>query len=295
MLQALDQVNAADLLPTSLATYLLLETKTFEEWLARQPDVPERHVIIDFVRNVDYATSLRWVWRDTDYDEHYANGPVLVQYQSNSPLTKLFVDPWAATGGAVCLASPRPIDEVVAQLREILFVSMPNGNKARFRLQETTALASVLRALEAHRASALLGPIQELIWRENFGPEYQRWCYRQADGAQPIQGRFQFSHAEMALIDMGLSDCHLKRQAALTLLAPHSYRDSARQQTRVWIEQLRHWGFVDFHDLDRALDAFRHPAYSHFALAVLALLQDAALTPGARCSRALNLLTTEGT
>ncbi|MGW9064379.1 DUF4123 domain-containing protein [Achromobacter animicus] len=294
MLMALDQVTQAELNPPSLATFLLLETEILDEWLMRQPDSPERTTISDFVRKVDYATSLRWVWSDTEYDSHHTNGPILVQYQSDSRLLEHFMDPWASTGGAVFLASSRPIDEVVAQLRAVLFVLMPNGNKARFRLQETTALASVLRALEPYRAAALLGPIQELIWRENLGPEHQWWCYRQPDGPCPVQGGFQFNHSEMTAIDAGLTDQHLRRHIAITRQAPHSFRDDPRQQTGVWMDHLRSWGFKELSHLDAALDAFRHPAYRRCAATVVALLQDTALTPGARAARAMNHLMTEG-
>ncbi|WGJ89526.1 DUF4123 domain-containing protein [Achromobacter mucicolens] len=294
MLIALDQMTQPQLHPPSLATFLLLETEILDEWLVRQPDSPERAAIGDFVRKVDYATSLRWVWGDTEYDNHHADGPVLVQYQSDSRLSGFFIDPWASTGGAVFLASSRSIDEVIAQLRAVLFVLMPNGNKARFRIQETTALASVLRALAPFRAAALLGPIQELIWRESLGPAHQWWRYRQPDGPHPVQGGFQFNHAEMSAIDAGLTDQHLLKHIAITRQAPHSFRDDPRQQTRVWMEQLNSWGFKEFSHLDSALDAFRHPAYRRCAAKVIEFLEDPAMTPGARAARALNYLMTEG-
>lgn len=294
MLIALDQMTQPELHPPSLATFLLLETEILDEWLVRQPDSPERATIGDFVRKVDYATSLRWVWGDTEYDNHHADGPVLVQYQSDSRLAGFFMDPWASTGGAVFLASSRSIDEVIAQLRAVLFVLMPNGNKARFRIQETTALASVLRALAPFRAAALLGPIQELIWRESLGPAHQWWRYRQPDGPHPVQGGFQFDHAEMSAIDAGLTDQHLHKHIAITRQAPHSFRDDPRQQTRVWMEQLNSWGFKEFSHLDSALDAFRHPAYRRCAAKVIEFLEDPAMTPGARAARALNYLMTEG-
>ncbi len=294
MLLALEQVQLPELQSTSLCTYLLLESEVLEEWLIRQPGTPERPAIADFVRQVDYATSLRWVWKETEYDEHHIDGPMLVQYQSESRLPALFVDSWAPTGGALFLASSRPIDEVMAQLRAVLFVLMPNGNKARFRLQETAALASVLRPLDSHRVAALLGPIQTLIWRESLGPEHQWWSYRQAGGPYPVQGGFQFNHADMAAIDAGLAEQHLRKQVALTRQIPHSFRDDPHQQTQVWLEQLRRWGFEEFPHLDTALSAFRHPAYRQHAAKVVALLQDATLTPGARATNALNHLITEG-
>ncbi|WP_312994244.1 DUF4123 domain-containing protein [Achromobacter animicus] len=294
MLIALDKVAQAELHPPSLATFLLLETEILDEWLARQPDSPECSTICDFVRKVDYATSLRWVWSDTEYDSHHTNGPFLVQYQPDSRLSERFVDAWACTGGAIFLASSRSIDEIAAQLRSVLFVLMPNGNKARFRLQETTALASVLQALEPYRAAALLGPIQELTWRENLGPEHQWWSYRQPDGPWPVQGGFQFNHSEMTAIDAGLTDQHLRRHIAITRQAPHSFRDDPRQQTGVWMDHLKSWGFKEFSDLDAGLDVFRHPAYRRCSATVLALLQDTVLTPGARAVRAMNHLMTEG-
>ncbi|WP_236186219.1 DUF4123 domain-containing protein [Pseudomonas protegens] len=294
MLQPLEKPTLPGAESESLATYLLLESAVLEEWLMQQPDSPEQPNISAFVRQVDYATILRWIWNDTEYDKHHADGPLLVQYQPGSPLPALFTEAWAPTGGAVLITSLRPIDEVVAQLRAALFVLMPDGKKARFRLQETDALSSVLQAIEPHRAAQLLGPVQEMIWRENHGPEHQWWRYRQSGGPYPVQGGFQFHHAEMTAIDAGLNEYHLRKQTALTQLAPHSFRDSARQQTQVWLEQLRHWGFAEFHHLDLALDAFRHPSYTQRASAVVALLQDATLTPGARSSRALNLLMTEG-
>lgn len=294
MLQPLEQPSLAELEPTSFATYLLLETAAVEEWLIRQPDSPEQPSIAAFVRQVDYTASQRWVWSGTEYDDYQVDGPLLVQYQPKSPLCTIFTEAWAPIGAAVFIASTRSLDDVLAQLRAALFVLMPSGNKARFRLQETAALSSVLRALEPYRAAALLGPLQELIWRENLGPEHQWWRYRQPDGPYPVQGGFQFNHAEMTAIDTGLNEHHVRRQIALTQAAPHSFRDSARQQTLVWLEQLRLWGFVEFHHLDLALEAFRHPAFHQRATRVVALLQDTAQTPGARATQALNHLMIEG-
>lgn len=294
MLQALKQPHLPDVQSSSLTTYLLLESEVLEEWLMQQPDAPEQPSIADFVRTVDYATSRHWVWSETEYDQYRSDGPLLVQYHPGSDLPALFLDQWAAIGGAVFMASARPIDDVLAQLREVLFVLMPNGNKARWRLQETAALASILGTLEPHRAAALLGPVQELIWRENFGPVHQWWRYQHAHGPLPVQGGFQFSHGEMTAIDTGLGEHHLRKNIALTQQAPHSFYDSARRQTLIWLDQLKRWGFEEIQHLDSALEAFRHPAYSKRADVVITLLQDPSLTPGARATQALNHLMTEG-
>ncbi|MNS99685.1 hypothetical protein D3C72_1340940 [compost metagenome] len=98
----------------------------------------------------------------------------------------------------------------------------------------------------------------------------------------------------MAAIDAGLAEQHLRKQVALTRQFPHSFRDDPHQQTQVWLEQLRRWGFEEFPHLDTALSAFRHPAYRQHAAKVVVLLQDATLTPGARATNALNHLITEG-
>lgn len=294
MLEAMEQPILPEATDTSRSTYLLLESEILDEWLLAQPNTPEEHTIADTVRSLDFTSTQRWVWRETEYHDYDTRGPMLVQYGPGSTLASTFVDVWSPAGGAVLLVTPEPIETVLAHLREILFVHMPDGKKARFRLQETVALASVLRALAPHRAGTLLGPVQELLWRENLGPDHQWWRYHQSAGAYQLQGGFQFSDPEMAAIDAGLADHLLRKQTALTQRAPHSFRDSARQQTRIWLEQLYQWGFQEPHHLETAMEVFRHPAYRAHAHAVVALLGDANLTPGARATRALNHLLTEG-
>ncbi|WP_423757775.1 DUF4123 domain-containing protein [Burkholderia sp. NLJ2] len=294
MLEALEQPILPEGTDTSPSTYLLLESEILDEWLLAQPSTPEDHTIADTVRSLDFTSTQRWVWRETEYHDYDTRGPMLVQYGPGSALASTFVDVWPPTGGAVLLVSPESMEPVLAHLREILFVYMPDGKKARFRLQETAALASVLQALAPHRAAALLGPVQELLWRENLGPDHQWWRYRKSEDAYHVQGGFQFFDAEMAAIDAGLADHQLRKQTALTQRAPHSFRDSARQQTRIWLEQLYQWGFQESHHLETAMEVFRHPAYQTHAHAVVALLGDAKLAPGARTTRALNHLLTEG-
>ncbi|MBN3838533.1 DUF4123 domain-containing protein [Burkholderia sp. Ac-20349] len=295
MLVALEQTVLLEAIENRLFAYLLLESELLDEWLLGQPEMREERTISHAVRELDYTCTQRWVWRGTEYDEHETRGPLLVQYQPGSVLTNTFADVWPPTGGAVYLTSTEPIEAVLAHLRSILFVYMPNGNKARFRLQETAALDSVLRALTPQRAATLLGPVQQLIWRENLGPEFQWWGYNQSGGGELIQGDFQFSDAEMAAIDEGLGDHQLRKQTALTQRVPHSFRDSARQQTRIWLEQLHLWGFREPHHLEAAMEVFRHPAYYVHTKAVVALLGDTDLAPGARANRALNHLMIEGT
>ena len=294
MLVALEQATLPEVTERSPFTYLLLESGLFDEWLLEQPEAQEDHTLSHAVRDLDYTGMQRWVWRGTEYEDHDTRGPLLVQYQPGSALENAFVDVWPATSGAVHLTSTEPMETVLAHLRAILFVYMPNGNKARFRFQETAALGSVLQALTPQRAATLLGPVQQLLWRENLGPEYQWWRFSQMVNADVTRGEFQFSAAEMSAIDDGLAEHQLRKQTALTQCAPHSFRDSARQQTRIWLEQLNLWGFQAPRDLESGMEVFRHPAYYAHAKAVVALLSDANLTPGARASRASNYLTIEG-
>ncbi|NBA95900.1 DUF4123 domain-containing protein [Pseudomonas sp. R5(2019)] len=293
MIEALEHPELPEVEDESRATWLLLESEVLEEWLCQQPDAVEKPSIASEVRKTDYACSLSWVWSETEYDGHERRGPLLVRYYPGSALAARFQHDWSETDGAVSIASQSPPEQVLAHLRAILFVFMPNGNRARFRLQDTAALASVLHALSPYRAATLLGPLEQLQWRENLGPAHQWWRYVQPHGPHPVQGEFQFTDSEMALIDAGQMDHHLRKQVALTQQAPHSFHDDARIQTKVWLRQLRQWGIQARPHLDIGLEVFRHPSFRTRAMAVIAILEAAHLSPGARVTQALNHLMTE--
>ncbi|WP_321872025.1 DUF4123 domain-containing protein [Paraburkholderia tropica] len=289
MLQKIENMVPAK--EEGLQSYLLLETGIIEDYLRVQANAVDSPSILTAVKQIDFATLTGWVWAETEYASHAQRGPLLVQMEEDSPLPAAFRDGWAPSDGGVFITSRASIDKVLAQLRSILFVYLPDGDRARFRLQETAALSSVLRALAPLRVAQLLGPISQLLWLEDIAPtQYQWWSITQQQVGDIARAPFQFTHAEMSAIDHYLAEHRLSRQVALTRMARHSHQGDPHQQTVEWMTQLQQWGFQRHSDVSAGLDIFRHAGFSTNAPAITQALSSIDLTPGARITQAANLL-----
>lgn len=273
--------------------YLLLETELIEQWLQSQPNVQGAPSLIDQLRRVDYACTRRWLWADTLFHQHQTRGPLLVQFQGASMLPHLFHEHWWRADGALMIRTTASIEQVLAHLRSILFIQMPDGNPVRFRLQETAALAMVIGALQPERAAMLLGPLEELYWCDNSSVPPQCWRFRKPEGPSFDEG-FQLSAAELNSINSALDTRYLQRQVALTSQAPHGFTEDAQKQTQLWLEQLVLWGFSEPRHLDLALDALRHPEHAAHADHITRMLEESCRSPGARAAHALNYLKSQG-
>ncbi|WP_318827276.1 hypothetical protein [Burkholderia cepacia] len=74
MLEAMEQPILPEATDTSRSTYLLLESEILDEWLLAQPNTPEEHTIADTVRSLDFTSTQRWVWRETEYHDYDTRG-----------------------------------------------------------------------------------------------------------------------------------------------------------------------------------------------------------------------------
>lgn len=276
-----------------LHRYLLLESEALEDYLRILPDAPDRPSACDSVKQLDYCVFARWVWSGTEYERHETRGPLLVQYGLDSPLPEVFRDEWAAHDAGLLLTSEAPMDEVLDHLRRILFIQLPDGIRARFRIQEPLALTSVLQALSPERAAVLLGPLQEIVWRENTGPTYQWWRYRRSAACSGIAG-FGFSQAEMLAIDAGLAEHFLRTQTALTERLVHQTYDDPRQQVLDWISQLESWGWHEREDIVTGLDIFRHPRFPQYSEILFAILRNSERAVSVRIASAQDHLYAQG-
>lgn len=142
--------------------YLLLETEFFEDaW--------------SDVCDIDFGTSKRWVWSDTFLDEHETDGPLLVELDSNSPLIPYYIDNWSIENSAVVIKTPYSMELLIQHLQSLILIMLPDSTQAKMRLQEPRKLAGILNSMQKDTDYiALMGPIQEIIWRENCGKQ-SRW------------------------------------------------------------------------------------------------------------------------
>lgn len=273
--------------------YLLLESEALEDYLRARPGAADQPSAHAEVRDIDYCTFARWVWSGTEYEPYAARGPLLVRCEGRSPLLDVFRNEWAAHDVGLMIRTPAGMDEVLTHLRGILFVELAGDGPARFRLQEPLALASVLRALAPQRAAALLGPLQELVWRENNGPTHQWWRHSQ-DEAEGASTGFVFTPAELAAIDAGLAERFEQTQVALTEQATHQTYENARLQVLLWMDQLKGWGYLSQGELAAALDVLRHPRFAAESNRLLSVLQDTGQSVAARLTTAQHHLDMQG-
>ena len=294
MLEAVTQPAFTIPLEASDAIYLLLESEALEDYLRTLPDAPDQLSAHDHVKKIDYCTFARWVWSDTDYEAYESRGPLLVQCEVGSPLVGVFQEEWAAHDAGLMIRSAAGMNEVLAHLRRILFVQLAGDGPARFRLQEPLALASVLQALAPHRAAALLGPLHEVVWRENTGPTYQWWRYSHAEDMDGEASDFLFMPTELAAIDAGLAERFVQAQVALTEQLNNPIYENPERQVRFWISQLNEWGYLERSEVADALDIFRHPRFVANAESLVDTLQNTEMTTATRIITAQHHLATQG-
>jgi|GEM_PF-1353951 len=273
--------------------YLLLETECLEDMLRQQPDAPDHPSATQAISAIAPCLSMRWQWEDSDYHVHRTAGPLLIEVSKGSPLIETYLDEWCAHDVGVWLRSSASLDELQAHLRSLTWVELPGELRSRFRLQETSALLSVLRALDRERAGMLLGPIEEVVWRENAGPAFRWWQFRN-ESPTPARSEttpwFSFTAAEMGGISLGMSEYMLHWQTALTMEQEGSDRESARARVRGWLNDAHALGYSRQEDVAALLDVFRHPDYPGQQQPLQQTFADTRLEPGARLRRAMDIL-----
>lgn len=294
MLEAINQPAFTIPLDASETVYLLLESEALEDYLRTLPGAPDQPSAHDHVKKIDYCTFARWVWSDTDYEPYASRGPLLVQCEAGSPLLEAFQDEWAAHDAGLMILSAADMNAVLAHLRRILFVQLAGDGPARFRLQEPLALASVLQALAPHRAATLLGPLHEVVWRENTGSAHQWWRYSHAENMDDEATEFLFTPAELAAIDAGLGERFVQAQIALTEQLNSPLYENPERQVRFWISQLNEWGYHERSEVADALDLFRHARFVANAESLVDILQNSELTTATRIITAQHHLATQG-
>jgi hypothetical protein len=261
---ALEAIDAPDSLSEGAAPlYLLLETEAVEKYLrdqvlaAKRKEIADREtaeeptdpdnledpeewnpiVLADEIVKRDGKAAPHWVWRETIYDEYATTGPMLVQIQADSPLCDVFLKEWSASDGVVVIKTAAPLEDVLGHLRAILFVYLPDNSLGRFRLQETLALAYVLRSLSADRADSLLGPLQELVWRERMRgietgepAKFQWWRYHRSKTDYNALRNFRLTEKEMRTLDELLAQ---RDQRAAQATEKTTEQTSTQAQTKL--------------------------------------------------------------
>lgn len=276
-------------------TYLLLETECLEDMLRQQPDAPDHPSAFQAIRKIAPCLPMRWQWEDTDYHVHKTVGPLLIDVPKGSPLIQAYLDEWCAHDVGVWLRSSAGLDEVHAHLRSLTWVELPAELPSRFRLQETSALQSVLRALPSERANLLLGPIEQVLWRENAGPAFRWWRFDNASptsGCTEITPWFSFTAWEAGDIDAGLSAYMLRWQTALTMAQDGSDHDTAQARVHRWLADGNVWGYARQKDLAALMEIFRHPEFPSQQRPLTRILTEDGPAPSARLRRCMDMLET---
>jgi len=286
------QAAAADLKDWPRA-FLLLETECLEDMLRGLPDAPDQPSAIQAISAIAPCLSMRWQWEDTDYHAHRTAGPLLIEVPKGSPLIQAYLDEWSTHDVGLWLRSSASLDHVHAHLRSLTWVELPGELRSRFRLQETSAALSVLRALTPERAGMLLGPIKQVLWRENAGPAFRWWRFENDSPSSARSGTtpwFTFTASEMSSISLGMSEYMLHWQTALTMEQKGADHEGARARVRGWLNDAHALGYSRQEDVAALMDMFRHPAYPAQQQHLMQILAQTRLTPSARLRQGMDML-----
>ena len=191
------------------------------------------------------------------------------------------------------LRSDAGLDELHAHLRSLTWVELPGAVSSRFRLQETSAALSVLRALTPERAGMLLGPIRQVLWRENAGPAFRWWRFENGSPASSLSGTepwFSFTASEMRAVSLGMSEYMLHWQAALTMAQDGNDLETARARVRGWLAEAQALGYARHDEVAALMEVFRHQHFPGQQQLLMQTLTETRLEPSARLRQSMDVL-----
>ncbi len=203
---------ANELLDSQLNHYLLLDSLALSDYLfepaeADSDTLPPTPDIREAISKIDPFTSMEWVWEDTLLDDQEEYGPILVSFDNDSPLIEYFDKNWSSENLGILFTSKEKPEPCLLHLQSLIMVTLPSGSQSRFSLQLPLNLTNILFALDLERSELLLGPIQQIIWKDKRS-EKGYWLYRKNHHPNMIERNempwFEFSHAEMEVINQNI-------------------------------------------------------------------------------------------
>ncbi|WP_223671353.1 DUF4123 domain-containing protein [Kangiella shandongensis] len=189
--------------------YLLVDALPVEQW-AYVPlkdddlEIPEVKDFPQIIKEQDRYVKCHWLWEDTDWNEHYRQGPCLVEIEPESALVDFFAETLAVEGFGVLLQTANSTNELIEHLRSLLRVRVQGKGLVYFKINNPRTLASYVDTLAEEKLAQLLGPISNVIWRQNVGAKHQWMNYKNSHRYEPEQknmGWFIWSAEEIQQID----------------------------------------------------------------------------------------------
>ncbi|WP_321858485.1 DUF4123 domain-containing protein [Paraburkholderia tropica] len=286
--------------PSAQYQYLLLHTRTIEDWAYRPspPDSSELSAIapsvVELVRAISPLARRRWLWEGMSPQPE--RGPLLVEITNDAPLVEHAKAEWALSNGVLLIGAAGGMDELHRHLSSLTRLTMPDGGEALFAFKPDE-LSAWLGALTVEDRRAWLGPMTQLLWRESRGPS-SRWfrLEQAASGTTQVHlGWFSLRSSELSAFEHQVRENFIAGVANELLTVPgYSTLSSehALMQVRKTLEQLVERNFwADEHFRDCLLLLARYPALQTDS-AAHAVLNDLNEPPSARV-RALEALVNE--
>lgn len=189
--------------------YLLVDALPVEQW-AYIPlkdddlEIPDVKDFTQIIKEQDGYVKFHWLWEDTDWNEHYRQGPCLVEMEPESGLIDFFAETLAVEGFGVLLQTSKSTSTLIEHLKSLLRVRVHGKGLVYFKMNNPRTLASYIDVLEEEKLSQLLGPISNMIWRQNIGAKFQWMNFTSQHQYKPQSnkmGWFIWSAEEIKQID----------------------------------------------------------------------------------------------
>ncbi len=196
-----------DLLDSRLNHFLLLDSWKLADYVncdQSEDSFDPKFELTEIISGLDPFTSTSLVWEHTFLEKHARVGPLLVELEHDSPLIEHYTENWAPAHLGLLLTSPMSKRDLLVHFRSLVVVNLPDGNQARLRFQDPKKVTAAFAALTETRCSSLMGPLKQVVWREDIGKDH-RWLL--AENHQPLapvhqESRwFQFCKKEMEIIN----------------------------------------------------------------------------------------------
>jgi len=189
--------------------YLLLDTTRLLRSHYQVPspsamEMPETPTLNSVIGKLEPFTTRRFIWEKTKFDDRKESGPVLVQFDSSSPLVEEFIEKWSRLGLGALILSASPIDELQQHFSQFIEVGREKGGSVKLNLECPSKLSCVFNAISESKLSDCLGPVNKMFWSEVVESK-QKWFFSNSSGSS-LSNHVVFSETDFENIQKNIQE-----------------------------------------------------------------------------------------
>lgn len=189
--------------------YLLLDTTRLLRSHYQVPspsamEMPETPTLNSVIGKLEPFTTRRFIWEKTKFDDRKERGPVLVQFDSNSPLVEEFIEKWSRLGLGALILSTSPIDELQQHFSQFIEVGRESGGPVKLNLECPSKLSCVFNAISENKLTDCLGAVDKMFWSEVVESK-QKWFFANSSGSS-LSTHVVFSETDFENIQKNIQE-----------------------------------------------------------------------------------------